>query len=131
MFETNADVAALFIGFGNLADISSLRQSKRLENHATMVMHVLDEAISSMDDTEYVIEMLQGIGKSHRKIAGFDPNFFLKIEEPFLLAVQETLQDRYSANISHVYKITIRFILMELTDGYRNGPDDDRYSENG
>ena len=76
MFETNAEVAVMFVNFGNVEDISKLRQNKRLESHATMVMHVLDESISSMDDPEYVVDMLQSIGKSHRKLSGFNPVFF-------------------------------------------------------
>lgn len=41
-----------------------------------------------------------------------------KIERPFLEAVQLTLDERYSENIEKVYKITIRFIIETVIQGY-------------
>ena len=43
---------------------------------------------------------------------------FQKIEEPFLMAVKETLGDRYSANMEHIYRKTIKFILETLMEGF-------------
>lgn len=41
-----------------------------------------------------------------------------KIEKPFLAAVESTLGDRYTPNVENIYKITIKFILQTLVDGY-------------
>ena len=41
-----------------------------------------------------------------------------KIETPFLEAVKETLEDRYTENMENIYKIIIKFILQTLVDGY-------------
>lgn len=45
--------------------------------------------------------------------------FFLqKIEAPFLAAVESTLGDRYTPNVENIYKITIKFILETLVEGF-------------
>ncbi|CAG0883246.1 unnamed protein product [Cyprideis torosa] len=42
----------------------------------------------------------------------------LKIKAPFLLAVKETLQDRYTENMDCIYKKAIHFILETLQEGF-------------
>lgn len=51
-------------------------------------------------------------------------NFFTsqKIEKPFLAAVSQTLGDRYTENVESIYKITIKFIIETLVDGYQKAP---------
>lgn len=55
----------------------------------------------------------------------FFPNFktyFLqKIEKPFLQAVSSTLGDRYTDNVEGIYKITIKFIIETLVEGFETG----------
>lgn len=40
------------------------------------------------------------------------------MEAPFLAAVKETLEDRYTENMESIYKITIHFILQTVIDGF-------------
>lgn len=44
--------------------------------------------------------------------------WFQKIEAPFLDAVKRTLDDRYTDNVECIYKLTIKFIIETLIDGY-------------
>ena len=48
--------------------------------------------------------------------------FFQRIEEPFLVAVKETLGDRYSANMDNIYRKTVKFIIRELSQGFNDPP---------
>lgn len=48
--------------------------------------------------------------------------WFQKIEAPFLAAVEATLGDRYTPNVESIYKITIKFILQTLVEGYEQAP---------
>lgn len=41
-----------------------------------------------------------------------------KIESPFLAAVKKTLGDRYTENVENIYKLTIKFIIKTLIDGF-------------
>lgn len=41
-----------------------------------------------------------------------------KIEKPFLAAVANTLGDRYTENVEGIYKITIKFVIETLIEGY-------------
>lgn len=45
-----------------------------------------------------------------------------KIEQPFLAAVSQTLGDRYTDNVEGIYKITIKFIIETLVEGYEKAP---------
>lgn len=47
---------------------------------------------------------------------------FQKIERPFLQAVEQTLGERYTANVEGIYKITIKFIIETLIEGFKNAP---------
>lgn len=40
------------------------------------------------------------------------------MEAPFLAAVKETLEDRYTENMESIYKITIHFILQTVIEGF-------------
>lgn len=50
-------------------------------------------------------------------------NLFIlqKIEKPFLAAVETTLGDRYTQNVEGIYKITIKFIIETLQNGFEKG----------
>ena len=41
-----------------------------------------------------------------------------KIEKPFLKAVSDTLGDRYTENVEGIYKITIKFVIETLVEGF-------------
>ncbi|RWS08260.1 Neuroglobin-like protein [Dinothrombium tinctorium] len=89
-----------------------------LAQHASLVMSTLDEAINSLDNVDYFLDYLHSVGKMHLKVPGFKREYFWKIEKPFLLAVKETLEDRYTENMEVIYKITVKFILETLVAGY-------------
>ncbi|WAR18430.1 NGB-like protein [Mya arenaria] len=122
LFETNEEVRTMFtkLVHDGKYDIAQLRESKELENHVKQVMYTLDEAISSLEDVDVTVNLLLSVGSSHRRLKerGFNPAVFWKIEEPFLVAVKETLGDRYTANMEHIYRKTIKFILETLIEGF-------------
>ncbi|XP_045187806.2 neuroglobin-like [Mercenaria mercenaria] len=122
LFETNEEVRSMFtkLVHGGKYDIVQLRESKELENHVKQVMYTLDEAISTLGDVDNVVKLLHAVGSSHRRLKsrGFNPSIFWKIEEPFLMAVKDTLGDRYTANMEHIYQKTIKFILETLVEGF-------------
>uniref|UniRef100_A0A8W8I012 Globin domain-containing protein n=1 Tax=Magallana gigas TaxID=29159 RepID=A0A8W8I012_MAGGI len=121
MFQEHDDLRKFF-KFGDYKESSDLLQNKIFQNHVMLVMHTLDEAICSMGDTDYVMEMLRGVGKSHRRLPEFNFMIFSRIEEPFLIAVKETLGDRYSANMDNIYRKTVKFIIRELSQGFNDTP---------
>lgn len=41
-----------------------------------------------------------------------------RIEKPFLAAVSSTLGDRYTDNVEGIYKITIKFVIETLVEGF-------------
>lgn len=71
MFQEHDDLRKFF-KFGDYKESSDLLQNKIFQNHVMLVMHTLDEAICSMGDTDYVMEMLRGVGKSHRRLPEFN-----------------------------------------------------------
>jgi hypothetical protein len=72
MFEENHDVQYYFCKFANLETSADLRSSKPLKEHAMKVMETLDDAISNLDDIDYVINMLTSVATTH--VNKFDPN---------------------------------------------------------
>lgn len=53
-----------------------------------------------------------------------------KIEKPFLDAVERTLDHRYSENVEGIYKLTIKFIIETLIDGFDKAQTDKAQTDN-
>ncbi|XP_060083685.1 neuroglobin-like [Ylistrum balloti] len=118
LFETNEELKSYFVDVSKYTTISDIRTNSRFESHAVMVMHIIDDAMSNLDDITSVESLLLNVGESHTRLSWFKSFYFWKLEEPFLLAVRETLGDRYSANMESNYKKAIHFILTLLEYGF-------------
>ncbi|GFS08611.1 neuroglobin [Elysia marginata] len=123
LFKTNSDLQALFQGFKHIRSDDELRSNEALEYHATLVMTTLDDAITHIDNYEFVRQLLHKAGGSHMKFEGFQPDNFMQMKEPFLEAVRVTLGDRYTDNMQTIYTIAITFILSTLIEGIKEAMD--------
>ncbi|XP_017878751.1 globin-1-like [Ceratina calcarata] len=118
LFEENEELIQMFSRFLDLKSKEEPYDMVELGKHAEKVMTALDEGIKGLDDMDVVLTCLHQVGATHTKIPGFNPQYFWKIEQPFLQAVKRTLDDRYSDNVESIYKITIKFIIETLIDGF-------------
>ncbi|XP_055390357.1 neuroglobin-like [Condylostylus longicornis] len=119
LFEEHSYLLEIF-KFKELRTREEQARSEELAEHANKVMSTLDEGIRGLDDLDTFFIYLHQIGSSHRRIQGFKSEYFWKVEKPFLSAVENTLGDRYTANVEGIYKITIKFIIETLINGYEN-----------
>ena len=103
----------------------------------------LDEAVLSVEDPEILTAILLETGAYHKKIPGFRPemfrvslhlydeyrfteannksiimNTFQYAEEPFLNALQTTLDERYTPQMDVIYRVIAQYIIQTLIDGY-------------
>ncbi|PVD26437.1 hypothetical protein C0Q70_14114 [Pomacea canaliculata] len=76
LFKSNASLQTMFHGFKHLHSDDELRSNEALEHHATLVMTTLDDAITHIDNFDYVSEVLRKTGASHVRFAGFTPENF-------------------------------------------------------
>uniref|UniRef100_A0A146LSE7 Neuroglobin n=2 Tax=Lygus hesperus TaxID=30085 RepID=A0A146LSE7_LYGHE len=120
LFEEHEELLGLFEKLKELRTKEEQANSLELAEHANKVMQTLDEGIKELDDLDTFFTYLTQIGRSHKKIPGFKPEYFWKIEEPFLDAVKTTLGDRYTENVETIYKITIKLMLETLVNGYNS-----------
>ncbi|KAF9424188.1 hypothetical protein HW555_000581 [Spodoptera exigua] len=120
LFEENEDLLHLFEKFGELKTAEAQMSSEELAEHATKVMHTLDEGIKGLGDIDAFFAYIRHVGATHHQVPGFKAENFWKIEQPFLQAAKTTLADRYTPNIEEIYKKTIRFILENLVKGYED-----------
>ncbi|CAH1790827.1 unnamed protein product [Owenia fusiformis] len=126
LFQNNFNLKNLFSEFRGLETAEAMRQSQALENHAMMVMCTLDDAICSLDDVDYVQEQLRNVGKSHRRFHGYVADNFLKIEEPFLESIKETIGAKFTPELEDSYRKTINFVLGNLAHGFSSGGEKER-----
>ncbi|KAJ8719837.1 hypothetical protein PYW08_012012 [Mythimna loreyi] len=120
LFEENEDLLHLFEKFGELKTAEAQMSSEELAEHATKVMHTLDEGIKGLGDIDTFFAYIRHVGATHHQVPGFKAENFWKIEQPFLQAAQTTLGERYTPNIETIYKKTIKFILENLVKGYED-----------
>jgi hypothetical protein len=66
----------MFSKFKDITSDNELRASEELEQHAMLVMNVLDEAITHIDNYDYIQNILVPAGKVHLKVPGFRPETF-------------------------------------------------------
>lgn len=118
LFEEHAELLKLFSKFQELKTKEQQATSEELAEHANNVMSTLDEGIRGLDDLDTFFEYIHQVGGSHTRIPGFKAEYFWRIEQPFLSAVQTTLGDRYTENVEGIYKQTIKFIIQTLVDGF-------------
>ena len=76
MFKKHEDVKQLFKKFRNLKTEDELRMSEALEKHATKVMGIIDDTITSIDDADAVLDLLNTSGIMHGRFEGFSPEMF-------------------------------------------------------
>lgn len=139
----------LFNKFRELKTKEQQASSEELAEHANKVMETLDEGIRGLDDLNAFFDYLHQVGASHTRIPGFKAEYFWvskgnihcfmfvytknkylqKIETPFLSAVETTLGDRYTENVEGIYKITIKFIIEQLVEGFEKGTGESSYSK--
>ena len=100
-------------------DNSHLLKSQVLESHATVVMEAIDSAISDIDNAEKTHLKLQQLGAEH-KLRNIRSELIDEIREPFLSAVEQTLGDRYTDHMRHIYEAFIDYLLREIKDGYNS-----------
>ncbi|KPJ17275.1 Neuroglobin [Papilio machaon] len=128
LFQENEELLHLFEDFRHLQTVEAQVSSTELAEHATKVMHTLDEGIKGLGDMDSFFAYVQHVGSTHTQVPGFVADNFMKIEKPFLDAAKTTLGDRYTPNIENIYKITIRFILENLVKGFEEAK---KEKENG
>lgn len=129
LFEENAELLDLFTRFRELKTKEQQSSSMELTEHAEKVMSALDEGFKGLDDMDVFQQCLHQVGALHTKVPGFNPQYFWRIEIPFLEAVQRTLGDRYTENVENIYKITIKFIITTLIDGFVKAQNDKAQSD--
>ncbi|CAG9806713.1 unnamed protein product [Chironomus riparius] len=121
LFEEHADLLNMFTKFKELKTKEEQATSEELAEHATKVMETMDESIRSLDEIDVFFQFLHETGAIHTRIPGFTSDLFWKIEKPFLKAVSDTLGDRYTENVEGIYKITIKFVIETLVEGFERG----------
>lgn len=76
LFEEHKELLALFEKFLSLQTREQQASSEELAEHATKVMNTLDEGIRGLDDMDSFFSYLGQVGASHRKISGFQSQYF-------------------------------------------------------
>lgn len=76
LFKTNANLKYIFANFSKLETEDDMRENEALEHHATFVMTTLDEAISNIDNYNYVIDHLHRTGATHQRFIDFSSENF-------------------------------------------------------
>ena len=77
LFKTDADLKLLFESFKHIQSDDELRSNEALENHATLVMTTLDDAITHIDNYDFVKQLLNRVGATHIKFSNFKSSNFM------------------------------------------------------
>ena len=77
LFEENEELMHLFEKFRELKTKEAIVSSAELVEHATKVMHTLDEGIKGLADMDSFFAYVRHVGGTHRQVPGFKAENFL------------------------------------------------------
>ena len=117
MFEADDEIKRQISAAKRVDSTSLVHTSQVLESHATVVMQAIDSAISGIDNADMTREKLRLLGVEH-KLRGISYQFISVIREPFLTAVQQTLEERYTDHMRRIYEAFIDYLIKEIVDAY-------------
>lgn len=83
-------------------------------------MSTLDQAIGCIEKGDEFVSFLLSVGRRHRHVTGFRSEMFWHMEQPFLSAVKQTLDERFTDNMDTIYRITIKCMLRLLISGFED-----------
>ena len=75
-FQQNMEMKELFANFRYVELDDAMRENEALEAHGTLVMTVIDEVISNINDVDKTVDMLKRIHNQHLGFQGFHSEFF-------------------------------------------------------
>ncbi|CAK9301320.1 unnamed protein product [Gordionus sp. m RMFG-2023] len=87
---------------------------------ADSMMSGFSKSILLLEDYDKFVDFLFALGNSYRQFHNFNDTYFEKLREPFLSAIRETLQDRYTDNIQNIYTKAFNFIVQTMKEGYNS-----------
>lgn len=76
LFEENEYLLHLFEKFQEIGSKHELTTSAELAEHATKVMHTLDEGIKSLRDIDAFFAYVRHVGATHHQVPGFKAEYF-------------------------------------------------------
>lgn len=124
LFKTNANLKYIFAHFSKLETEDDMRENEALEHHATFVMTTLDEAISNIDNYNYVIDHLHRTGATHQRFIDFSSENFGVSARWGTMVPQGVefffLPDDvyYMYNVPDVYLKLVFFSLIAFINGF-------------
>lgn len=77
MFQENEELLHLFEDFRHLETVEAQVSSTELAEHATKVMHTLDEGIKGLGDMDSFFAYVQHVGSTHTQVPGFVADNFM------------------------------------------------------
>ena len=89
-----------------------------MENHAIVVMELIDKTIVGIDDYEKTHQRLLILGMEH-KARNIRPDLIDQIRVPFLLVIEQTLDARFSERMRPIYETFIDYLLSAIKEGYK------------
>lgn len=116
LFEANGELKSMFTSFEKLKYSSDLRESRHLKNHALMVMCTLDEAITNLDDLDYVTDILHKIGRTHTRFQGYTSETFWVRYILFILVKQKEIPRNLDIISNRICTRTFRNELRSINN---------------
>ncbi|XP_064603224.1 cytoglobin-1-like [Liolophura sinensis] len=121
-FDQEAEMKKYFpkmVTMNDRNELSTDMDRDRLETHALTVMEGLGAAVESLDDTEFLNNVLFAIGQSHvkRKIK---PYMLQKLWPSMDYGFREVLKEKYTKETMEAWKKVYWYIKARMSEGIRD-----------
>ncbi|KAL4221503.1 hypothetical protein ACF0H5_019760 [Mactra antiquata] len=118
MFEGRPEMKEVFSKFRN-KDVSELRQTGLLRQHALRVMATIDKCITRLDEPSSLIPMLREVGVNHKKYK-VPPDSIQIILPHFLNAIKPHIEDYWCAELADAWTKMFELIIFHIKEGMVN-----------
>ncbi|KAI3380678.1 hypothetical protein SNEBB_004451 [Seison nebaliae] len=114
LFENNEDIREKFQKFGNYNQ-SNIYSSESFKEHALIITAAIDKVVTILHH-QSSYEYLFRLGQFHIS-KNLDPEVFQLLKKPFLHAVKNSLDERYTLNMQNIYSHLIDYIINTMIEG--------------
>eukprot|EP00106_Octopus_bimaculoides_P016628 XP_014784070.1 PREDICTED: cytoglobin-1-like [Octopus bimaculoides] len=121
-FETDQELKTFFPKIIRISEKNELEwdvDNDMLQRHGITVMRGLEAAVESLDDSQFLNNILFRIGQAH-VYKNIKPHMLKRLWPSLNRSFKEVLKDRYNKDIAEAWRLTYQYICSQMKNGMEN-----------
>ncbi|XP_029643254.1 cytoglobin-1 [Octopus sinensis] len=121
-FESDQELKTFFPKIIQISEKNELEwdvDNDMLQRHGITVMRGLEAAVESLDDSQFLNNVLFRIGQAH-VYKNIKPHMLKRLWPSLNRSFKEVLKDRYNKDMAEAWRLTYQYICSQMKNGMKN-----------